>query len=119
MRKVQSSVQLLEKQRNPGVGYWSGGNKPAVDAAVAAKPANGTDSGKTSGTQSPVSGEKGDEEEVNLEVRSAWPVIRYKTTADLYTLRAVPPQCNPAIFGEGGDEGKPVKSSARYEESWD
>jgi hypothetical protein len=25
LRKVQSSVQLMERQRNPGVGYWSGG----------------------------------------------------------------------------------------------
>ncbi|ODN81811.1 hypothetical protein L202_02175 [Cryptococcus amylolentus CBS 6039] len=25
MRKIQSSVQLMERQRNPGVGYWSAG----------------------------------------------------------------------------------------------
>lgn len=69
MRKVQSSVQLLEKQRNPGVGYWSGGNKPTIDAVVATGPVNGSDSGKTSGTQSPARVEtpKGDEVEVNLE----------------------------------------------------
>jgi len=30
LRKVQSSVALLERQRNPGVGYWSslGGERP-------------------------------------------------------------------------------------------
>ncbi|WVR06450.1 hypothetical protein IAU60_003481 [Kwoniella sp. DSM 27419] len=29
LRKVQSSVQLMERQRNPGVGYWSSSNPGA------------------------------------------------------------------------------------------
>ncbi|KAK8858687.1 hypothetical protein IAR55_002916 [Kwoniella newhampshirensis] len=32
LRKVQSSVQLMEKQRNPGVGYWSSGTGATVGA---------------------------------------------------------------------------------------
>ena len=32
MRKVQSSVQLMEKQRNPGVGYWSA-SSPAASSS--------------------------------------------------------------------------------------
>ncbi|WVQ83011.1 hypothetical protein IAT38_005149 [Cryptococcus sp. DSM 104549] len=44
MRKVQSSVQLMERQRNPGVGYWSSG-------------AGGATPGPSrSGVQSPVQG---------------------------------------------------------------
>ena len=62
LRKVQSSAALLEKQRNPGVGYW------------ASKDANGTDSrtsissnsDRPSGATSPVNEPKA-EEDVNLE----------------------------------------------------
>ncbi|GHJ89725.1 hypothetical protein NliqN6_6127 [Naganishia liquefaciens] len=41
MRRIQSSAQLLERQRNPGVGYWSSSNAGST-------PANGTPGGVTS-----------------------------------------------------------------------
>ncbi|KAL1408193.1 hypothetical protein Q8F55_004998 [Vanrija albida] len=67
MRKVQSSVQLLERQRNPGVGYWgaSGGAEPAAAAVppVATPPAPSSEA--PSGSASPAPSR--DEEEVNLE----------------------------------------------------
>jgi len=62
LRKVQSSAALLEKQRNPGVGYW------------ASKDANGTDSRTSisSNSDRPTrvtspTDESRAEEEVNLE----------------------------------------------------
>jgi hypothetical protein len=38
MRKVQSSVQLMERSRNPGVGYWSSNSQsgPSSSSAVPA-----------------------------------------------------------------------------------
>lgn len=30
MRKIQSSVQLMERSRNPGVGYWSAGTSTSA-----------------------------------------------------------------------------------------
>jgi hypothetical protein len=32
MRRIQSSAQLLERQRNPGLGYWSASNTAAAAA---------------------------------------------------------------------------------------
>ncbi|EIW73468.1 hypothetical protein TREMEDRAFT_24935 [Tremella mesenterica DSM 1558] len=80
LRKVQSSVQLMERQRNPGVGYW--GANPSNTMV-----ASGSRSGSGSGMMSPNSeilregelrrslesvvtsqpGERNEEEEVNLE----------------------------------------------------
>jgi hypothetical protein len=93
LRKVQSSVQLMERQRNPGVGYWAGGaaagpsGRPNVISPEPGTPLKegrnslesvrtGTGSAVTSivGKESPVVSEAGttkenkDEEEVNLEV---------------------------------------------------
>ena len=31
LRKVQSSAALLERQRNPGVGYWASKNESSTD----------------------------------------------------------------------------------------
>lgn len=86
MRRIQSSAQLLERQRNPGVGYWSSTNATSTPFA-------GTPGGVTSpgGASSPTMSGRGsvdaqraevtppvnsgaatpkaqDEEEVNLEV---------------------------------------------------
>jgi hypothetical protein len=33
MRKVQSSAALLDRQRGPGVGYWSSADTPDVNAS--------------------------------------------------------------------------------------
>jgi chromosome segregation ATPase len=38
LRKVQSSAQLLERQRNPGVGYWASGTNPTNPASPSAPP---------------------------------------------------------------------------------
>jgi hypothetical protein len=89
MRRIQSSAQLLERQRNPGVGYWSSSNTGST-------PFGGTPGRVTSpgGASSPTASIRGsvdanrseastpvgktnapaaaanvqDEEEVNLEV---------------------------------------------------
>lgn len=70
LRKVQSSAFLLEKQRNPGVGYWSAANHQAngsvsrLDGSVPM-----VEAPKEEVVGSNAKG-KADEEEVNLEVRS-------------------------------------------------
>lgn len=97
MRKVQSSVQLMEKSRNPGVGYWSAGGAnsarvtagattapmtPATNgsAAESVRSGGGTDVasvkereplGRRSTDSAAVAPAKQDEEEVNLEVSPA------------------------------------------------
>jgi hypothetical protein len=75
MRKLQSSVQLLEKQRNPGVGYWSSGSAgggPVQPTPNRAATNGGNDDSRTSGTQTPdlTHSPHAEEEEVNLEVRA-------------------------------------------------
>ena len=55
LRKVQSSVQLMEKQRNPGVGYWSSANHASSSTHAAngnAPPAGGTGMGSRSQSMS-------------------------------------------------------------------
>lgn len=54
LRKVQSSVQLMEKQRNPGVGYWSAANQAGSANGIA--PGGAAGAGMGSRTQS-MSGE--------------------------------------------------------------
>lgn len=97
LRKVQSSVQLMEKSRNPGVGYWSAGgaNSARVTAGATTAPSTpatngssaesvrtggGTDVasvkereplGRRSTDSAAVVPAKQDEEEVNLEVSPA------------------------------------------------
>ena len=76
LRKVQSSAQLLERQRNPGVGYWAAGQGAApgaphsrsgsVSAAVATPTPPSTSTSPPPRTGSAVS-DKNEEEEVNLE----------------------------------------------------
>ena len=66
MRKVQSSAALLERQRNPGVGYWNRVSdnepqSPAVSAASELSPR------PASPAPSTTSSTNKNEEEVNLE----------------------------------------------------
>lgn len=82
LRKVQSSVQLMERSRNPGVGYWSAANAQAGPSSSATTPSvarSGEDTpileGRRSMDSSAPSDKGGsgatkgnDEEEVNLEV---------------------------------------------------
>lgn len=95
LRKVQSSVQLMEKSRNPGVGYWSAGGANSARATAGASTAPSTPAPNGSAAESVRSGGAGgdagsakereplgrrstdsaavapakqDEEEVNLEV---------------------------------------------------
>ncbi|THH20641.1 hypothetical protein EW146_g766 [Bondarzewia mesenterica] len=68
LRKVQSSAALLERQRNPGVGYWS---SPRPDsAAETQRPSSPTSSDVPSRVNSPQLGKPvpaTNDEEVNLE----------------------------------------------------
>jgi hypothetical protein len=85
MRRLQSSVQLLERQRNPGVGYWSASGSNAnnrSDTPLDGRPSQDGPSkgGKESvlpstpvarDVKSPAPSEtapRNEEEEVNLEV---------------------------------------------------
>lgn len=126
MRRIQSSAQLLERQRNPGVGYWSGSN--AASTPTSATPGRVTSPGgasspttsvrgsvdvQCSGASTPV-GKTGipaaaqsaqDEEEVNLEVgRFSCCGCRKPLTHD--SFRAVSQKCHLAVFGTQGDESK-------------
>ncbi|KAG6842595.1 hypothetical protein C0991_000121 [Blastosporella zonata] len=69
LRKVQSSAALLERQRNPGVGYWtsrSTESNPTASQVSVNSPSSGTASPVAS--PEPSSGQKtGNDEEVNLE----------------------------------------------------
>jgi hypothetical protein len=66
LRKVQSSAAILERQRNPGVGYWSnvarqenGDRRQSISSQSDRGPTQSPRSGSPAPTQS--------EEEVNLE----------------------------------------------------
>jgi hypothetical protein len=63
LRKVQSSAALLEKQRNPGVGYWA--SKDA-NGATDSRTSISSNSDRPSGAASPTNESKA-EEDVNLE----------------------------------------------------
>lgn len=69
LRKVQSSAALLERQRNPGIGYWTSrsestavASSDSVNSSSSSPPAGRTSSDNA--RESPV---KKEEEEVNLE----------------------------------------------------
>ncbi|KDR85056.1 hypothetical protein GALMADRAFT_52408, partial [Galerina marginata CBS 339.88] len=71
LRKVQSSAALLERQRNPGVGYWTtrvgdGSGAPESPRMPASSPALESPSRVSSPAPSTATSTK-DEEEVNLE----------------------------------------------------
>jgi chromosome segregation ATPase len=69
LRKVQSSAQLLERQRNPGVGYWASANPsppshtPTPSVVIPAPAPSASAPASASSTPPPPA----DEEEVNLE----------------------------------------------------
>jgi len=62
LRKVQSSAALLEKQRNPGVGYWASKDANGMESRTSIS----SNSDRPSGSVSPTN-ESRAEEEVNLE----------------------------------------------------
>ncbi|KAJ6610071.1 hypothetical protein B0H10DRAFT_2438222 [Mycena sp. CBHHK59/15] len=62
LRKVQSSAALLERQRNPGVGYWTSKNENAAPDVRTSM-----SSSSDSRVASPVPVSPQNEEEVNLE----------------------------------------------------
>jgi len=59
---VQSSAALLDRQRGPGVGYWSSASTPDVNGPLS--PASPRPPG-SSRSESPIT--KGNDEDVNLE----------------------------------------------------
>ena len=78
LRKVQSSAALLERQRNPGIGYWStsprtnGFTQSAIDLQNPGQPSrNSVDEGSRTSSPRPSSPTSvtsmKNEEEVNLE----------------------------------------------------
>ncbi|KAF8216144.1 hypothetical protein K438DRAFT_1926517 [Mycena galopus ATCC 62051] len=64
VRKVQSSAALLERQRNPGVGYWT--SKESAPPEIRTSISSASDSRGVSPVP-PTSPAKHEEEEVNLE----------------------------------------------------
>lgn len=68
MRKVQSSAALLERQRNPGVGYWTTRleNNSSVDIN-SPLPSNSSEATSRPGSPRPTSSPSANDEEVNLE----------------------------------------------------
>ncbi|KAJ7181737.1 hypothetical protein C8R43DRAFT_1055509 [Mycena crocata] len=65
LRKVQSSAALLERQRNPGVGYWTSRTEPAAPEVRTSLSSASSDSRVASPAPQPTS--QNHEEEVNLE----------------------------------------------------
>lgn len=63
LRKVQSSAALLERQRNPGVGYWTARSEPAAPDVRTSVSSTSSDSR----VASPAPTSPKNEEEVNLE----------------------------------------------------
>ena len=66
LRKVQSSVALLEKQRGPGVGYWASRNESTSEIRSPVSSVSDLPSRETSSRPSSPSTGKS-EEEVNFE----------------------------------------------------
>jgi len=66
LRKVQSSAALLERQRNPGVGYWTTRPEPNGTGAAETRVSLDSPSRVSSPTPSTATSNK-NEEEVNLE----------------------------------------------------
>jgi len=65
LRKVQSSAALLERQRNPGVGYWTSRSESAAPDVRTSLSSTSSDSRVASPAPLPTSSKN--EEEVNLE----------------------------------------------------
>jgi GRIP domain len=62
LRKVQSSAALLDRQRGPGVGYWSSPNTSDVNLSPTPAPSQPA---STSRPESPVTASS--DEDINLE----------------------------------------------------
>lgn len=64
---MQSSAALLERQRNPGIGYWSmvGRQENPSESRLASPPPSSSGSASLSRTASPAPSKN--DEEVNLE----------------------------------------------------
>jgi hypothetical protein len=75
MQKVQSSALLLEKQRNPGIGYWSAGGAAGTPNGSVSRVsiAESLEGARRTSSEGPPASDagtaNGQEEEVNLEVR--------------------------------------------------
>jgi len=67
LRKVQSSAALLERQRNPGVGYWSTRSNPENSPAESRNSFSPIPTESPSRMASPAPSSSKNEEEVNLE----------------------------------------------------
>ncbi|KAJ3895013.1 hypothetical protein GG344DRAFT_39792 [Lentinula edodes] len=69
LRKVQSSAALLERQRNPGIGYWtSRSESTAVESSDSVNSSSSSPpAGRTSSDNARESPVKKEDEEVNLE----------------------------------------------------
>ncbi|KAF4623672.1 hypothetical protein D9613_001865 [Agrocybe pediades] len=65
LRKVQSSAALLERQRNPGVGYWT--TRASENGATESRASLDSPSRTSSPAPSTATSTKNTEEEVNLE----------------------------------------------------
>ena len=65
LRKVQNSAALLERQRNPGVGYWSVARHDNSSEARLSSPSPSSEGATLSRVQSHTPAKN--EEEVNLE----------------------------------------------------
>jgi GRIP domain len=61
LRKVQSSAALLERQRGPGVGYWSSASTPDVNDSLSSGSSQPSNSSRP---DSPII--KSKDEEMNL-----------------------------------------------------
>src|SRR5882672_10106921 len=67
MRKVQSSAALLERQRNPGVGYWTSRQAPSSADVRTSISSNSSDVASRPGSPQPSASPAANDEEVNLE----------------------------------------------------
>lgn len=66
LRKVQSSAALLEKQRNPGVGYWAARSESTADLRSPRSSVSDLPSQETSSRPGTPTASRSDEE-VNVE----------------------------------------------------
>ena len=68
MRKVQSSAALLERQRNPGVGYWTSRQEPSSTDVRTSTSSNSSNAPSRSSSPRPAAASSSaNEEDVNLE----------------------------------------------------
>lgn len=141
MRKVQSSVQLMERSRNPGVGYWSASAAAGPSGAATPSPAarsgeatpitpgeKGAPAAETgakgAGPVSAPNGQNGavkgnDEEEVNLEVGGSVVPVRTFAQPTVSPKRHSPIPRKPpdAETARSGPSGHPSLHTAGASET--